>query len=437
MAPRHIGDYTQAIDFLFTQLPVFQVQGAGAYKPGLQTTYALAEAFSNPQDSLRFIHIAGTNGKGSTASSLAAICSQSGLKTGLFTSPHLLDFRERIRIDGEMIPESEVIDFLNRYFAMKLPLRPTFFELTTVMALDWFRRSGVNIAVMEVGLGGRLDSTNIIKPELSIITNISLDHTALLGDTVEEIAAEKAGIIKEGVPVVMGQCTPAVEAVIAAKASECGAPFIRSYGKDTPYTSYKYNGRLISYDTPRYGEVSSSLTGDCQTINAATILKSVEVLTDLGLPLTPEGIKDGMEHVDTLTGLKGRWMLFCDYPRAICDAGHNPGAWEYLGPKLVTLAPALDVVIGFVGDKDVDSILSMLPKNARYYFTAPDIPRRLDPAILAQKALIHGLNGETYETVAEAWQAARQHAIKDGHTVFVGGSCFVVANLLDFISNNK
>lgn len=424
--------YSQAIDFLFKQLPVFQVQGPGAYKPGLQTTLELAEAFGNPHKKLKFVHVAGTNGKGSVAHSIASVLQVSGYETGLFTSPHLLDFRERIRINGGMIPREDVTGFLERYFAMNLDLKPTFFELTTVMALDWFARKGCDIAVMEVGLGGLLDSTNIITPEISIITNISLDHTALLGNTEEEIASQKAGIIKPGVPVVAGEVSEGVAKVIAAKAAEENAPLYFTQGNDLPYKSFRHVPDGIEYGTYKWGEITCSLSGDCQPVNAATVFKALDVLRALGYDkITIESVSKGLGDVQHLTGLMGRWYKISDRPLTFCDTGHNPGAWQWLAPRLAEFAPSLNVVLGFVGDKDVDSICRMLPKNARYYFTAPSVSRKLPAGSLAAKARSCGLTGDIWSSVAEAYEAAKADAIANNRTIFVGGSSFVVSNLLE------
>lgn len=424
--------YEKAIDFLFNQLPVFQVQGPGAYKPGLQTTLELAEAFGNPHKKLKFIHVAGTNGKGSVAHSIAAVLQEAGYRTGLFTSPHLLDFRERIRLDGKMIPKNDVTGFLERYFTMNLDLKPTFFELTTVMALDWFARKGCDIAVMEVGLGGLLDSTNIITPELSVITNISLDHTALLGNTDEEIAVQKAGIIKPGVPVVAGEVSVGVAKVISDKAGKEKAPLYFTQGNDLPYRSFCHKAGGIEYDTNKWETVICSLSGDCQPVNAATVFKALEVLHSTGYKrITREAIARGLGDVQGLTGLLGRWYKISDRPLVYCDTGHNPGAWQWLAPRLARFAPSLNVVLGFVGDKDVDAICRLLPRTARYYFTEPSVSRKLPAETLAAKARDCGIEGEIYHSVAEAYEAAKADAVKNGRTVFVGGSSFVVSNLLE------
>ncbi|MDE6334410.1 MAG: bifunctional folylpolyglutamate synthase/dihydrofolate synthase, partial [Muribaculaceae bacterium] len=346
--------YEEITDWLFNQVPMFQNVGAGAYKPGLDNVLRLSEAFGNPHLSLKTVHIGGTNGKGSTSSMLASVFQLNFMKTGLFTSPHLVDFRERIRVDGEMIPEQEVIDFIERYRAMNLPFEPSFFELTTVMALDWFVRSGVDIAVMEVGLGGRLDSTNIITPLVSVITNISLDHTALLGHTEAAIAGEKAGIIKPGVPVVIGRADGDVRRVFAEKAAQEGAPVIFAQDQIL-YDSVEYSGygncRLVYHGTP-FGSFACPLTADCQRENVNTVLHA---LRQMPFTVYPGAVVRGMEFVLERTGLMGRWTTLGESPRVICDTGHNTGGWQWLGPQLATIADKepLAMVIGFVNDKDI------------------------------------------------------------------------------------
>ncbi len=417
-------DYKQTIEYLFTQTPVFQRDGASAYKPGLDTARKLAAAFGNPQDSFRTIHVAGTNGKGSTAHTLAAVLSSAGLRTGLYTSPHLTDFRERIRVDGHMVSKEFVTAFVEKYLQHEdlTALHPSFFELTTIMAFEWFRQQKVDIAVIEVGLGGRLDTTNIITPELSIITNISLDHTALLGDSHEAVASEKAGIIKPGVPVVIGNSNnPAVRSVFEKKAASVSAPL---YYAEMPEISLDADGRWI-YD----GWIHGELRGEFQPYNAATVLTALKVLN---LPeVTRESIDRGFANVEEFTGLRGRLSeLKGEKCHVVYDTGHNPGAWEYLGPYLAKVkATRKLIVIGFAADKDVNSILDMMPHDAKYIFTKPSGNRGLDAEILAEMASAHGLHGRSNNNVAEAVNEAIESAGNDGF-VFVGGSNFVVADLL-------
>jgi dihydrofolate synthase/folylpolyglutamate synthase len=420
--------YQETLDYLYTQTPVFQRDGASAYKPGLDTARALSAAFGDPHRRYRAVHVGGTNGKGSTAHTLAAIFRSAGLRTGLYTSPHLLDFRERIRVDGEMISRDAVVDFVERYLAMPdvKDRHPSFFELTMTMAFEWFALREVDIAVVEVGLGGRLDSTNIIMPELSVITNISKDHTAFLGDTLREIAVEKAGIIKPGVPVVVGEAEGDVLRVFEDAAARAGSPLVMA----VPVVAREMDGGWLYEGCGMDGgDVYGELGGEFQPRNAATVLAAVRTL---GLPqVTADAVRAGFAGVCGLTGLRGRLTTLCCAPYTlVCDTGHNPGAWQYLGAHLAGVkAPRKTVVVGFAADKDVDTILSMMPRDTRYLFTKPSGNRGLDAAELARMAGRHGLRGETAETVADAVARVRSEAV-DGEYIFVGGSNFVVADLL-------
>lgn len=411
-------NYDETLDYLYSQVPMFQNLGAGAYKPGLDTTLALAEHWGNPQQRLKAcIHVGGTNGKGSTAHTLAAILQSAGYKTALYTSPHLVDFRERMRINGDMIPRQEVVRFVHDFLAddSLVALHPTFFELTTIMALDWFARSQVDVAVIEVGLGGRLDCTNIITPVLSIITNISLDHTALLGHTEPEIAREKAGIIKPGVPVVIGRAEGDVRRVFVDAAAAAGAPI---------FFAEEY--------VPGIDNIKPSLTGLCQAENTRTILNAADVLRQY-FDIGDDAVRRGFEHVCELTGLMGRWMTVATDPvHVVCDTGHNIGGWQYLGPQLCAIANGahtLHMVLGFVNDKDVNAIMDTMPHNARYYYATPGVARGRAAADTAALGARHGLYGEAYDSVAAAYAAA-QAAAGAGDTIFVGGSTFVVADFL-------
>ena len=373
--------YQETLDYLYTQTPVFQRDGASAYKPGLDTARALSAAFGDPHRRYRAVHVGGTNGKGSTAHTLAAIFRSAGLRTGLYTSPHLLDFRERIRVDGEMISRDAVVDFVERYLAMPdvKDRHPSFFELTMTMAFEWFALREVDIAVVEVGLGGRLDSTNIIMPELSVITNISKDHTAFLGDTLREIAVEKAGIIKPGVPVVVGEAEGDVLRVFEDAAARAGSPLVMA----VPVVAREMDGGWLYEGCGMDGgDVYGELGGEFQPRNAATVLAAVRTL---GLPqVTADAVRAGFAGVCGLTGLRGRLTTLCCAPYTlVCDTGHNPGAWQYLGAHLAGVkAPRKTVVVGFAADKDVDTILSMMPRDARYLFTKPSGNRGLDAAEL-------------------------------------------------------
>ncbi|MDE6208022.1 MAG: bifunctional folylpolyglutamate synthase/dihydrofolate synthase [Muribaculaceae bacterium] len=426
-------NYKETTEYLFSQVPMFQDRGPGAYKPGLGTTIALAEAYGNPHNTFTAIHVAGTNGKGSTSSLIAATLQSAGYRTALYTSPHLTDFRERMRINGEMIPESYVVEFVEHYLNdEKLKaLQPSFFELTTIMAFSWFAQQKVDVAVIEVGLGGRLDSTNIITPILSIITNISLDHTALLGHTEPEIAREKAGIIKAGVPVVIGQAEGDVMAVFKEKAEAVGAPLYYAQAPK-PCNGYDIHDDYIAYHGTPWGDVNCELTGGCQPANAFTAFTAIELIQQSFCRISAESVREGFRSVCELTGLVGRWMKLASSPiSVICDTGHNIGGWHTLGPALQSIAAKgkLNMVVGFVNDKDVSSIVQLMPKNARYYFARPSVQRGRDAESTAETARGAGLEGKTFDTVAQAYEAAMAEAT-EGDTVFVGGSTFVVADLL-------
>lgn len=425
--------YDQAIDFLYTQLPMFQRAGAPAYKPGLDTSTALDNAFGNPHRHYPTIHVGGTNGKGSTAHSLAAILQSAGYKVGLYTSPHLVDFRERMRVNGRMISHKAVVDFVDRYRTMSLNVHPSFFELTMMMAFEYFAREHVDIAVIEVGLGGRLDSTNIISPILSIITNISFDHTAFLGNTLPAIASEKAGIIKPSIPVVIGEAEGEVKQIFTNKASEVGAPIIFAEERKPYYEAVKDSDQWLYKATP-WGDISGALSGDCQPRNAATILTAIEQLQLLGWNISPQAVACGMSNVCLLTGLMGRWMPLQSSPRVICDTGHNVGGWKYLSRQLANAnASRLHMVIGFVNDKDISHILDFMPRKARYYFTQAAIPRALAAEEVADIAASKDLHGSHFPSVAEAYHAALSNASPDD-LIFVGGSTFVVADLLSHLN---
>lgn len=425
--------YNDTLDFLYTQLPVFQREGASAYKPGLDTARQLDTAFGNTHSHYPTIHIAGTNGKGSTAHTIAAILQSAGYKTGLYTSPHLVDFRERIRVNGKMIPKDAVCDFVERFRSTKLECHPSFFELTMTMAFEHFSREKVDVAVIETGLGGRLDSTNIINPIMSIITNISFDHTAFLGNTLAEIATEKAGIIKSGVPVIIGEAEGTIKELFLNKAYEERAPIYFS-DQPRPYFSLeKDNGRFIYKDT-LFGDITGELAGECQPKNAATILTAVNRLKENGWEITPEAVKTGFANVCTLTGFAGRWMTIGNSPHVICDTGHNVGGWEYISRQLASITGRKHLIIGFVNDKDINNILELMPSDACYYFTQASVSRALPAEDLAALASAKGLQGNAYPTVADAYKKALDNTA-ESDTIFVGGSTFVVADLLAHLNN--
>lgn len=426
-------NYNEAVEWLYSQTPQFQQIGAAAYKPGLDTVRILAGAFGNPQDSYKIIHVAGTNGKGSTCHTLAAILHAAGLKVGLYTSPHLVDFRERIRVDGEMIPREEVASFVGRYRNLHLDVavEPSFFELTTVMAFDWFARCGVDVAVIEVGLGGRLDSTNIVNAEIGVITNVSFDHCAQLGHTLRQIAYEKSGIMRHGVPLICGETDAEVQGYFETEALEHGANLIMAQN-DNPGVGFidSENGLAPMRITgTTFGDLDFQLTGICQHQNALTILSAVKQLKAMGWSIPDEAVKAGMARVADSTGLNGRWMVLGRSPLTVCDTGHNEGGWRLLSEQLAALPRPLTVVVGFVNDKDIDTILHLLPADADYVFTNASIPRALPASALAAKAKSVGLDGFTISGVKEAYEAAVAHTPATG-SVFVGGSTFVVADLL-------
>lgn len=423
-------DYEESIEFLYNSLPVFQHIGPGAYKPGLGISLALASIFGNPEREYPCIHIAGTNGKGSTAHSLASILQSAGFKVGLYTSPHIYDFRERIRVNGEMIPREAVTDFVVRWREISnndSGFSPSFFELTSTLAFGYFRDCKVDIAVIETGLGGRLDSTNIITPVLSVITNISLDHTSLLGDTLAGIAAEKAGIIKPGVPVVIGERNPETESVFMDKAEECGSAISFATPVEGEVTE---EGNF--YPVTPFGPVMGELRGEYQIRNAATVFASVLTLRDLGWNIPDKAVRYGMAHVADLTHLFGRWSRIGENPLTIADTGHNCGGWEFLVRQIAGVnASQKALVIGFVADKDLSAILkgiASLGPDVRLFFSTPSVPRGLKGADLAARVAEAGLHGEVIDDVNAAVTAARESVGPDGF-VLVAGSNFLIADL--------
>lgn len=422
--------YEEIIDFLFTSLPMYHKSGSAAYKPGLQNIEALDRLCGNPHDKFLTIHVAGSNGKGSVSHTLASVLQSSGFKTGLYTSPHLRDFRERIRVNGEMIPEERVVAFTEGLMERVKDISPSFFEWTTEMAFDYFAETGVDIAVIETGLGGRLDSTNIITPILSVITNISLEHTALLGDTLEKIAFEKAGIIKPCVPVVIGESEGSVREVFAKRAKDLNAPISFADSENLVLSSEHLENGRWKINTILFGEIEYELRGAYQLKNAITALKAIEVLKNIGIGIDRNSVADGFLNVTSRTGLRGRWEQVCDNPRTVCDTGHNTGGIKYVADQLKQERyDNLHIVFGMVNDKDTDGVLALLPENARYYFTQPSVPRALPVERIAEMGTRHGLRGNSYATVKDAYEAARK-ACKPGDMIYVGGSTFVVADFL-------
>ena len=424
-------NYEETLKYLYTAAPLFQNIGAGAYKEGLYNTRALDEHFNYPHTQYKTIHIAGTNGKGSCAHTIAAVLQAAGYRTGLYTSPHLVDFRERIRVNGEMIPKQEVIDFVENERAFFEPLYPSFFELTTALAFAWFAKQKVDIAVIEVGLGGRLDCTNIISPILSVITNISFDHTQFLGNTLREIAGEKAGIIKSGTPVVIGETVKETRPVFEEAARAKQAPIIFAE-ENTKVESvcHKDDGMDITTNIG-IAPLHYELGGDYQAKNANTILWTVGELQKSGLKIENNDIVTGFGKVKELTGLRGRWEIISRNPMVIMDTGHNPGGLAYNMNQLSGMkAQHKRIVIGMVSDKDVSGSLSLMPKDAVYYFTKASVKRALDENLLCEKAKALGLHGTSYSTVAEAYNAAQSEASPED-IIYIGGSNFVIADFLN------
>ena len=421
--------YQETINYLFTSAPLFQNVGGDAYKEGLYNTYQLDEHFGHPHQRYKTIHVAGTNGKGSCSHTLASILQASGLKVGLFTSPHLVDFRERIRVNGQMVSEEYVIDFVEQHRSFFEPLHPSFFELTTAMAFKYFAEQNVDVAVIEVGLGGRLDCTNIISPEVCVITNISFDHVAFLGNTLAKIAGEKAGIIKRNTPVVIGETVKETKTVFEAKATEMNAP-IYFAEKEKEILKHRFNAKGgITYQTAKYGKVIGELGGYCQQKNASTILCAISRLKERGFRISDENIREGFAHVCEMTGLMGRWQTLNAAPKVVCDTGHNVGGFRWITKQLNKVHAPMRIVFGMVNDKDISGVLSMMPKRATYYFCQASVKRALPHEDIQQKAKAYGLEGNSYPTVAQAYKAALADAQAEDF-IYVGGSSFVVADLL-------
>jgi len=418
---------------------MFERQGASGYKEGLENTHKLDEHFGHPHRNYLTIHVAGTNGKGSCAHTISAILQQCGYRVGLYTSPHLADFSERIRINGHTIEENYVVDFVANEKSFFEPLKPSFFEVTTAMAFKYFSDMEVDIAVIEVGLGGRLDCTNIISPILSVITNISYDHMQLLGNSLEQIAMEKAGIMKKGVPVVIGETTPETRMVFEAVAQETGAPVI--FAEDEPEVlDAKMGNSCIHYHTKHYGNIQGELQGLYQQKNANTILTAIRELERMGYmyrfsedsesETKGKEIASGFMSVCQTTGLQGRWQKISENPTVVCDTGHNVGGWEYISRQLeMVKCNKMHIVFGLVDDKDMDGIMALLPKDAIYYFTKAANKRAVSENVLKVIAAGRGLRGESYKSVIEACQSARNAAAANDF-IFIGGSSYVVAEFL-------
>lgn len=422
--------WERTLDYLFNQRPAFERQGADGYKPGLETSLALDKLYKEPHRRFRIIHIAGTNGKGSTAHLLASCLQRCGYRVGLFTSPHLVDFRERIRVNGRKISRSYVMQWVSEYQKKDLGgLQPSFFELTSTMAFDYFAWRNVNVAVIETGLGGRLDSTNIVTPELSIITNIGLEHQQFLGNTLEEIASEKAGIIKHGQPVVIGRAEGVVRDVFEREAKRLYADI--RFAQDRPEVlSAKHADGVLRIETVNYGTLDCELTGDYQIENTNTVLTALNMLKRLKYRIREKAVHEGFAHVIENTGLMGRWMRLGTHPLVICDSAHNPAGIEQVIKQLKHEDyKRLHMVMGFMADKDVKSILNLLPNDAVYYFTQAQTSRSMTVEQLQSLAAKCGIEGSIYNNVSEALDAARNQA-NDEDLIYVGGSMYVLAELL-------
>lgn len=435
-------NYQETLDYLYNAAPAFEKVGAGAYKEGLSNTHILDEHFGHPHRRFKTIHIAGTNGKGSTSHTLTALLQAAGYRVGLYTSPHLVDFSERIRINGKPIEHQYVIDFVEKEKDFFEPLSPSFFELTTALAFKYFAEQEVDIAVIEVGLGGRLDCTNIISPILSIITNISFDHTGFLGDTLAQIATEKAGIIKPGIPVIIGEHNPETRKVFEAKAAECHAPIY--FAEDCQFVISSVptdtGGRL--YRTRCWDTLEGSLGGECQEKNLNTVLNTMiplaRAMKGAGLPITRNGkkpmecLRTALKEVCSMTGLMGRWQTIQESPLVICDTGHNLAGWQYLSHQIAETAKQHSrcrIVFGMVDDKDINSVLGLLPRDAVFYFTQAETHRAIPVQRLQALANEKGLTGKAFLSVAEAYDAAINESAKDDF-IFIGGSSYVVADYL-------
>lgn len=433
--------YSETLDYLFSQLPMFQRIGSAAYKGDLNNTLALDAHMGHPHRAFKVVHVAGTNGKGSVSHALAAVLQQAGYRTGLYTSPHLIDFRERIRINGAVISESEVVDFVNRYKGLLDEVKPSFFEMTVAMAFEYFRRMEVDVAVVEVGMGGRLDSTNIVWPVLSVITNIGLDHTAFLGTTLAQIAAEKAGIVKPGIPVAIGAHHAETDTVFEQEALLNHSALV--YAQDRyvlGLATLSLNGNSLfqiqSVTGKNWSNLELDLNGFYQQKNILTILTAIDLLVQRGFRISESDTRKGLAGVSGLTGLRGRWQVVGANPRMVVDTGHNAhGIAEVVRQIEATPHERLHLVWGMVNDKDTKEVLELLPQDATCYFTRASIPRSLPSETLRATAMQIGLKGDAFPDVPAAIQQAKKNAgVND--LIFIGGSTFVVADALSFFDKH-
>jgi len=403
-------EYQEAVEWLFVQAPNYQIDGEKAYKPGLENITKLCDFFGNPQEKLKCIHIGGTNGKGSTSNMLASVLQDSGYQVGLYNSPHLIDFTERIKINGENCDREFVFQFIQKLKTLPEDILPSFFEFTTIMAFEYFYRKKVDLAIIEVGLGGRLDSTNIIKPLLSAITNVQLDHQNILGNTIEEIAFEKAGIIKSNIPVISGDDNDVVKNIIKAKADREGANYIDA--------------------TQRVSDLKSDLQGNYQKKNIKVVLALVHELKRLGIVISEENLKKGLLNVHNNTGFIGRWFEFSQHPLTICDTAHNQVGLEHVFSQLNSIKKRKHVVLGFVNDKKIDEVMALLPENSAFYFAKPAINRGRDPREYEDLLIQAKIFYKIFDSVQEAYLSAKQQATAED-LIFIGGSNFVVGEFLE------
>ena len=423
-------EYQEAIEWIFIQTPNYQKQGKGAYKPGLGNITRLCDFFGNPHKKLKCIHIGGTNGKGSTSNMLASILQEQGYKVGLYTSPHLIDFTERIKVNGQNADKDFIYHFIQKLKNLPKDILPSFFEFTTIMAFEYFHQQEVDFAIIEVGLGGRLDCTNIINPLLSIITNISLDHTQFLGDTLPKIAYEKAGIIKQGTPVVVGEALPETRIVFEAKAQEMDAMIV--FAEDIPMvqsaSANPKGGRI--YQTRLFGTIEGELGGIYQDKNTNTLLTAVMQLYNKQIIRNIDSVAKGFSNVCEATGLMGRWQQIQQNPTVVCDTGHNEAGWKDLSLQIKSQKyRTLRIVFGMVDDKDIEAVMALLPDNAIYYWTQPSTKRAFSADKVARIGKQYNLEGRTFADVAEAYEQALSEAESDDF-IFVGGSSYIVADFL-------
>lgn len=426
--------YKETLEYLFDKTPMFQHRGAQAYKPGIEVTESIDLFYNNPHRSYKTIHIAGTNGKGSVSHTLASILQSAGFKVGLFTSPHLLDFSERIRVNGVAVEKQFVVDFVKSANGIIESIKPSFFEITTIMAFEYFRQNKVDVAIIETGMGGRMDSTNIIDPIMSIITNISYDHIQFLGDKLEKIAWHKSGIIKYNTPVVIGRKNDLTDKVFIEEAKMKNSELFFAEDYLTDYTSFRNSDNMLCHHTARTGIIVNALNGDAQKENARTIITAIDIIISKRLfDITFEDLRKGFISVVNSTNILGRWQKVNDYPIVICDTAHNKDGINIVVNQLKTYKyHKLRIVFGMVSDKDVDSVLSLLPIDAEYYFTKFDGPRTIDPNILIEKAKQINLSCRAYDSVKLAYKEALKDSMEED-LIFVGGSNFIVASFLSYL----